>query len=57
MLNTNYLTVEYYYFPFVYAPIKKGEEIGKAVIKYKEKEIASAPLAAEESIEYYVKQE
>lgn len=57
VLNTNHLTVEYYYFPFIYAPVNKGDEIGKAVIKYKEKEIASAPLAAEESIEYYVKQE
>ena len=57
VINPQYVTVEYYYLPFVYAPVNKGEEIGKVVIKYKEKEITSAALIAEESIEYYVKQE
>ncbi len=57
VINTKYLTVEYYYFPFVYAPVSRGSEIGKAVIKYKEKEIACVPLKAQESIAYYVRQE
>lgn len=57
VINPQYITVEYYYFPFIYAPVNKGDEIGKAVIKYKEKEITSAALIAEESIEYYAKQE
>lgn len=57
VLNTQYITVECYYYPFVYAPVKKGEEIGTAVIKYKEKEIASVSIIAEAGVEYYVKQE
>ncbi|MCH5316904.1 MAG: D-alanyl-D-alanine carboxypeptidase [Eubacterium sp.] len=57
VINPQYVTVEYYYFPFVYAPVNKGDEIGKAVIKYKEKEMNSVPIKAEESIEYYGKQE
>ena len=57
VINPQYITVEYYYFPFLYAPVNKGDEIGKAVIKYKEKEITSAALIAEESVEYYAKQE
>lgn len=57
VINPQLITVEYYYFPFHYAPINKGEEIGKAVIKYKEKEISSVPIMADESIEYYAKQE
>lgn len=57
VLNPQYLSVEYYYFPFLYAPVKKGSEIGKAVIKYKEKEVLSVSLLAEEDVNYYVKQE
>ena len=57
VINPQLVTVEYYYFPFYYAPVNKGEEIGKAVIKYKEKEISSVPIIADESIEYYAKQE
>ena len=57
VINPQYITVDYYYFPFIYAPVKKGDEIGKVIIKYKEKEITSAALIAEEDVEYYVKQE
>lgn len=57
VLNPQLITVECYCFPFVYAPVKGGSEIGKAVIKYKEKEICSVPIVAEEDVEYYAKQE
>lgn len=57
VLNPQLVTVECYCFPFVYAPVKNGSEIGRAVIKYKEKEICSVPIVAEEDVEYYVKQE
>ena len=57
VVNPQLITVECFCFPFVYAPVKKGSEIGTAVIKYKEKEICSVPITAEEDVEYYVKQE
>ena len=57
VLSPEYVTVECYYFPFVYAPVEQGDEIGKIIVKYKEKEVTSAPITAEESVEYYAKQE
>lgn len=57
VLDSQYITIECYHFPFVYAPVEKGSEIGKIIIKYKEKEVVSAPIVAEESVEYYAKQE
>lgn len=51
------ITVDIYHFPFLYAPVKLGDEIGKVVVKYKEKEILSVPLKADESVDYYGKQE
>ena len=57
VLNPQLVTVECYYFPFLYAPVEKGSEIGRVIIKFKEKEVASVPIAAEESVEYYAKQE
>ena len=57
VVNPQYVTVEIYHFPFVYAPVNKGDEIGKVIIKYKEKEIKTVPILAQESIEYYGKQE
>ena len=48
---------ECYHFPFLYAPVNKGDKIGKIIIKYQEKEVISVPLVAEESVEYYAKQE
>lgn len=53
VLNEKYVTVELYAFPFVYCPVEKGSEIGKAVIKYKEKEILTVALTAQESAQYY----
>ena len=57
VLDPEQVTVECYYFPFVYAPVEQGSEIGKIIVKYKEKEVSSAPITAEESVEYYAKQE
>ena len=57
VVNPQQVTVEIYHLPFIYAPVNAGDEIGKAVIKYKEKEIKCVPILATESIEYYGKQE
>ena len=37
VLNPQLVTVECYYFPFLYAPAEKGSEIGRVIIKFKEK--------------------
>ncbi len=50
--NANLVTVCLYAKPFLYAPVKKGDSVGKAVVKYKEKEIASLPVEACEDVEY-----
>lgn len=52
VLNKNLVTVELYVFPFVYCPVSAGDQIGKAVIKYKEKEIRTVKITADESAEY-----
>lgn len=57
VLNPKLVTTECYYFPFAYAPVEKGSEIGRIVVKYKEKDVASVPIVAEEGVEYYAKQE
>ena len=57
VVNPQLITVEVYHFPFIYAPVTKGDEIGIVIIKYKEKEIARAPAIAGESVEYYAEQE
>lgn len=56
-LKKDYVTAELYYFPIIYAPVNKGEELGFAVIKYKDKEISRVPILANESIEYYGEQQ
>lgn len=56
VLDKYQLSVEIYHFPFIYAPVKIGDEIGKVVIKYKEKEILSVSLVADENVDYYGKQ-
>ena len=53
VLNEDLVTVELYALPFVYCPVKQGDKIGKAVIKYKEKEILTVAITAQESVEYY----
>ena len=52
VLNKNLVTVELYAFPFVYCPVSAGDKLGKAVIKYKEKEIFVADITAQENAEY-----
>lgn len=46
-LNTAY-TVELYYYPFLYAPVTKGQVIGYALINQK-----IVPIAAQEDIQIY----
>lgn len=53
VLNKNLVTVELYAYPFVYCPVSAGDKIGKAVIKYKEKEILCVDITAQENAEYY----
>lgn len=53
VLNEKNITVEIYHFPFVYTPVKRGAQIGNVIIKYKEKEISSVPLSADEDVDYY----
>lgn len=53
VLNKNLVTVELYAFPFVYCPMSAGDKLGKAVIKYKEKEIFVADITAQENAEYH----
>lgn len=53
VLNKDYVTVELYAFPFVYCPVSAGDKIGKAVVKYKEKEIQTVYITAEDNAEYY----
>ena len=57
VVDRNKITVELYTFPFVYAPVKKGDVLGRAVIKYKEKELMSVLIMADENVNYYAKQE
>lgn len=49
--------VKLYYFPFVYAPVKKGEKIGTAYIYYNNKLLERLPIEADEDLNDYVKQE
>lgn len=53
VLNQDLVTVELYAYPFVYCPVSAGDKIGKAVIKYKEKEIQTVYITAKENIQYY----
>lgn len=56
-LDKNKITVELYTMPFVYSPVRQGDVIGRAVIKYKEKEIVFCDIKADEDVDYYAKQE
>lgn len=56
-LKKESITAEIYYFPIIYAPVNKGDELGYVVIKYKDKEISRVPVLANESIEYYGEQQ
>lgn len=48
--------VEYYY-PFVYAPIKKGDRVGTALVYYNGKLLERLPIEADEDVEYYGEQQ
>ena len=50
-LNATY-TVRLYYYPFVYAPVKKGDVIGYACINQ-----ITVPMRAQEDIEIYATEE
>lgn len=50
-LATNY-TVELYYYPFVYAPVYKGDVIGYACVNQK-----TVPIRAQEDIQIYATEE
>lgn len=45
-----------YYYPFVYAPVAKGEKIGTVCVYSNNKLIERLPITADEDIEYYVGQ-
>lgn len=49
--------VREYYFPFVYAPIKKGDKVGVACVYYKNRIIERLPIEADEGLNYYGKQQ
>ena len=50
-LNATY-TVRLYYYPFIYAPVKKGDVIGYACINQ-----ITVPMRAQEDIEIYATEE
>lgn len=51
------LRLEIYHRPFVYAPVKKGEQLGYVCVYYKEKLIERLPIEADEDVKYYAEQE
>ncbi len=51
------VNVKLYYYPFVYAPVKKGDKIGTACVYYHNKLLERLPIEADEDLNYYVKQE
>lgn len=48
----NELEVKLYYHPFVYAPVKKGDKIGEAVIYHNNKILERLPIEADEDLNY-----
>ncbi len=56
VLSADDIKIEIYALPFVYSPINKGDVLGRAIIKYKDKEIAVADIVAAEDVEYYGEQ-
>lgn len=44
------IEIEEYYYPFVYAPVKKGEKIGEALVYYNKKILERLPIEADEEI-------
>lgn len=52
----SHIKVEEYYRPFVYAPVKKGDAVGEALVYYNSKLKERLPITADEDAEYYVGQ-
>lgn len=51
------ITVKEYYYPFAYAPIKKGDKLGVAVVYCNKNIIERLPIEADEDVEDYGKQQ
>lgn len=45
----NVKVMEYYY-PFAYAPIKKGDKLGEAIVYYNDKILERLPIEADEDV-------
>lgn len=56
ILDDENITIKIFALPFVYAPVRKGDVLGRAVIMYKEKEIAACDIVAVKDVEYYGEQ-
>ena len=50
--KTEIYTIRLYYYPFVYAPVKKGDVVGMAIIFQNNKIIERLPLEADEDLNY-----
>ena len=46
-----------YYYPFAYAPIKKGDKLGEAIVYYNDKILERLPIEADEDVKEYGKQQ
>ena len=46
-----------YYFPFVYAPVKKGDKLGEVIVYYNNKILERLPIEADEDVKEYGKQQ
>lgn len=53
VLSKNRVTYELYLLPFVYCPVRRGQVIGRVVVKYDEKELLTADITAAGDVEYY----
>ncbi|MDD6728359.1 MAG: D-alanyl-D-alanine carboxypeptidase [Eubacteriales bacterium] len=51
------IDVEEYYFPFIYAPVRKGDKVGEALVYCNNKLLERLPIEADEDVEYYAKQQ
>ncbi len=52
LYTINEVEVRLYYYPFVYAPVKKGDRVGTACIYQNDKIIERLPIEADEDISY-----
>lgn len=56
LYTINEVEVKLYYYPFVYAPVKKGDRVGTACVYHNNKIIERLPIEADEDL-IYAKQE